>query len=431
MNKKIFLSGLGITFCLGIGRVLGFLRDILIINFFGKTYSADVAVLILTIQDLLLGFFMGSAFSIALMSDFVGRVSNLGSIIYAYHKRLTFILIPIIFLFIFNIHFIIDCLAPGIPLEYKNQLAKYLPISIFSIPFTIYASITSSALNFIGFFVLPSLGNAILNFIVCLFLVMPFIFIGIDAFYSIALGVVFGALIRWIIQLKKIPFKRPTLDHKIIEINFKRFLNLYSGALLSSSSIFIIPIIARIFASEQGMGEIAIFNFVSKLIDFPISFFSGMVTTILIPRLIKIDNNWKVIFYSVLGLFFFFVFVLLGLYFLSDTLVGMLLMFGKVSSENISEIAYQLRNASWVLPGYGVTFFLVAAMATTKYSNFYGILCLTLNVLFYCFGHLYIKKFSDIYVVLNFIYSTLGVIGFILILIQLKFYPSKENSTQC
>lgn len=431
MNKKIFLSGLGITFCLGIGRVLGLFRDILIVNFFGKTYSADVAVLILTIQDLLLGFFMGGAFSIALMPDFVGRGDNLSSIIYAYHKKLTLILVPVIFLFIFNIYFVIDCLAPGIPFEYKNQLAKYLPISIFSIPFTIYASITSAALNFNGFFVLPSMGNIIFNFIVCIFLILPFIFIEINVFYSISLGVVLGAIIRWAVQLKKFSFKRSTLENKNTNINFKQFFKIYVGALLSSSSIFIIPIIARIFASEQGMGQIAIFNFVSKLIDFPISFFSGMVTTILIPKLIKIDNNWRIIYYSVLALFFFFLFVLLGMYSLSNIIVNMLLMFGKLSSENISEISNQLRNAVWILPGYGVTFFLVAALATTKYSNFYGILCISLNILFYFCGHLYIKQLSDIYIVLNCIYLTLGITGFILVMIQLKFYTSKENSTQC
>lgn len=419
------------SFCIGLGRLFGFLRDILLVNFFGKTYAADVAVLILTLQDLLLSFFLGSAFSIALMPAFAEEENNIGAIIYDYHKILTFILIPIVFLLLFNIHFVIDCLAPGIPLEYKNQLAKYLPISIFSIPFTVYASITGTALTFQGFFFLSTVGSAILNFIVCIFLILPFVFIGIDAFYSISIGVVLGAVIRWVVQLKKIPFKRPTIHHKTAVINFKNFLKAYAGALLSSSSIFILPIIARIFASEQGMGKIAIFNFVSKLIDLPISFFSAIVVTIIIPKLIKSVNNWKMIYSSALGLFFFFLFILGAMYFLADSLVNLLLMFGKVSSENIYEISIQLRNASLILPAYGVTFFLVSALSTTKYSNFYGILCLTLNILFYFFGHLCIKEFSDIYVVLNYIYSTLGIIGFILVLIQLKFCTPRKNVIQC
>lgn len=403
------------------------MRDILIVNFFGATYEADMAVLIVTVQDLLLNFFLGSAFSVALMPDFIRKNTGLGNVVYAYHKKFTFSLLVIIILFILNINIVIHYLAPGLPLEYQHQLTSYLSISIFSIPFIVYASITGAALNSIGVFVLPSLGTAIYNFVVCVFLILPFMVIKIDPFYSIAMGVAFGAILRWAIQFKKLPFEQPILRNKTPMLNLKKFFKLYSGALLASSSIFILPIIARIFASEQGMGQLAIFNFVSKLIDFPISFLSGVVTTILIPKLIEPKNNWKMIYYSVLGLFFAFLIILLGTYLLSDIIVGILLMFGKVSSKNMAEISEQLRNASLMLPAYGVTFFLVAALATTKYSKFYGVFCFILNILFYCFGHLYIKKFSDIYTVLIGIYSILAVVGFTLSLIQVKSSTPKEH----
>lgn len=417
--------------CLGIGRALGFLRDTLVMNFFGTTYEADIAVLILTTQDLLLNFFLGSAFSIALMPDFVAKNNNFGRTAYEYHKKLTPFLIAAITLLILNIDFVVHFLAPGMPSEYQQQLARYLPISFLCIPFTVYASITGAALNSFGVFALPSFGGAIFNFTVCSFLIFAFTFANVNPFYSIAVGVVFGSILRWLVQFRSLPLKKPLLPHQKTKINFKGFRQLYLSALLSSSCIFIIPIIARIFASKQGVGQIAIFSFVSKLIDFPISFFSGIVITILIPRLIKTKNNWKTIHYSTSLLLLFFSVVLLLIYFFSDVIVSLLLAFGKVSNENVVEISKQLKNASLMLPSYGVTCFLIAALATTKYAKFYGILCLTLNVIFYFLGPFYIEKISDIYTALICIYSTLGLVGFGLTIFQFKNCPQRKNVIQC
>lgn len=429
--EKILISGVGITLCITLGRLLGFFRDILVVSFFGKTYAADMAVLVLTTQDLLLNFFLGSAFSLALMSSFVGKQHILPCIIKAYQRKFTLILIIVVGLLILNISSVINLLAPGLPLVYQAQLGKYLVISVFSIPFTVYAAITAAALNFKEIFILPSLGTAIFNFIICFFIVVSFAFEALNPFYCISIGVVFASLLRWLIQQKDFSFSGLFSISQMNNLNLKEFSKKYLSTMLATSSVFIIPIIARAFASEQGMGQVAIFNLVSKLIDFPITLFSGTVVTILIPRLVKLNNQWQTIGYSALGLMVFFSFALLGTYLLADHIINVIFIFGKFSDINLIEVSSQLKIASLSFPVYGVTFFLVSALSTTRYAKVYGILCLVLCIFFYVVGRAYISNLYDIYIGLIAIYSILCLVGFIIIALEIRFSVPRKKAIRC
>lgn len=422
--KHIIYNGLFITVCLGLGRVLGFFRDIIIINFFGQTYAADMAVMILTTQDLLLNFFMGSAFSLATMAGFLNHKASLRQIVYQYHKKMAIFLILITLILVLSTKIIISVMSPGLPSIYQSKLSQYLMISMISIPLTVYATIASSALNFSGFFIVSSLGNLAFNFIICCSILACFVFVDIDPFYAIAFGVLIGAFVRWGMQIFYLSSDEHVTNNKV---NMRHFFKKYSTALFSTSIIFIVPIIARAFASEMGMGQISIYNFISKIIDLPVMLISGAVVTILTPLLIEKTDEQSNIKKPSIVLFLIFSLISVVLYFLSDYIVHILLIFGSFTAENKGVIAEQLKMGSTILPAYSVAFFLSTALATTKFSKIYPSLCLLILGTTYFFGQKHITSLSDIYIYMNVVYSFFVLSAGILIFCQKGSLEIKKN----
>jgi putative peptidoglycan lipid II flippase len=429
--RSLFINGLIVTVCLGIGRILGFIRDIAITNFFGQTYQADMAVLILTTQDLLLNFFIGNAFPLALMAVFAKNANALRHCVYDFHKILTPLMIAVIFVVIFNINYVVSWLSPGLPLPFNEQVSKYLLVSMLSIPMTIYAAILSSALNFSNLFSAPALGNAGFNFIICCSLLLCWMFPVLNPFYTISVGVITGAFFRWGYQLIYLPKESADDCKNTLKIDKKGFFFHYLKLLFSTSIIFILPIIARAIASEHGMGQISIFNFISKIIDLPVMLISGAVVTVLMPKLIKPESNTKAIMFSCAFLFFIFSIVAVIVYFTAPYVIQILLSFGKFSSDNLLLIEKQLQMASVMLPAYSVAFFLATAIATTEFSRIYPILCLSSIAILYYFGAHHIQEPIHIYIYLACNYLVFCFLAIALYLKNNIFYLNREEYSKC
>jgi peptidoglycan biosynthesis protein MviN/MurJ (putative lipid II flippase) len=70
LNKDIFLSSFIVTFGLLLGRLFGFLREVLIASKFGISSESDIATILLTIPDFLVGLIAGGALSAVLIPEF-------------------------------------------------------------------------------------------------------------------------------------------------------------------------------------------------------------------------------------------------------------------------------------------------------------------------------------------------------------------------
>ena len=70
MFKALFISGLCVSGGVILGRIAGFVREILLASIFGVSPQADMAVLILTVPDLFSGILIGGAMSAAFVPFF-------------------------------------------------------------------------------------------------------------------------------------------------------------------------------------------------------------------------------------------------------------------------------------------------------------------------------------------------------------------------
>lgn len=420
-----------ITIFLGISRIFGFFRDVGVATLMGPTYAADMAVLILTTQDLLLNFFIGNAFPLALMSTFMGQESSLKQLVYKMHGKVTVGLIIVLCVLCYNMNVLVDWLSPGLPSPYNTEVIDYLMISMMSVPFTIYASIVSSALNFSEKFISPALSNAVFNIIICAALLISSTYVWINPFYALATSVVVGAIVRWAMQLLDLSRLPQMTQKEKIYIDGKKFFAVYGKSLLSTSVIFIVPILARILASGQGEGQISIFNLISKLIDMPIMLISGAVVTVLTPKLLKTDQKEKTILWTSGLLFCVFSLIFCVFYMCSDLIIHTLLYFGKFPKDSLASVVHQFKTATWIFPFYSAAFFMSTAFATTTFSKIYPVLCAISISILYIVGKKYIITPTHIYIYMLANYFVFSVLGVCLVCLRKATYFFREEYSKC
>ena len=94
--SHLITSGIVVGFLIGLGRLTGFTRELLIAGNFGASQESDLIILILTTPDILINFLIGGALGIVLVPDLKSR-NKQESVIY-YQKIM--LIIASIFIFI-------------------------------------------------------------------------------------------------------------------------------------------------------------------------------------------------------------------------------------------------------------------------------------------------------------------------------------------
>ena len=94
--SHLITSGIVVGFLIGLGRLTGFTRELLIAGNFGASQESDLIILILTTPDILINFLIGGALGIVLVPDLKSRTKQ-ESVIY-YQKIM--LIIASIFIFI-------------------------------------------------------------------------------------------------------------------------------------------------------------------------------------------------------------------------------------------------------------------------------------------------------------------------------------------
>lgn len=378
--KQIFWSSLFVSGAMGLGRILGCVREILIAGTYGKTYDADVVVLTLTIPDILLNFLVAGALSITIMPELVkANKRQFITLILKYHLITGIIFCTLAVLLITFSHPFIALMAPGLPPNYEVEASSLLKISVWSIPLIVWSGITSSSLNSKGIFLSPALGTVFFNFIICIGISFVDIQVfGINSYLIIAYSIVLGALFRWLIQLQSLSglTRKEVENVPEIKINYSVLVKRYGHAFFATSSLMVFPILARLFASKGGEGQLANLNYVQKLIDVPLSLVVGSFTLVLLPKIIKSDDRRRVISMGVSFISISCAFISMVMFFLSKEIIVVLFGYGAFTEENVLELAKQLKFAVFMFPFYGTVFFLSNTLAVTSLAHFSSYACL-------------------------------------------------------
>jgi putative peptidoglycan lipid II flippase len=283
MIKKILFSALVLNMGLLLGRMSGFLREAIVAATYGVSIQSDIVVLMLTVPDLLVSILAGGAMGAVLTPEFSSNSKSSNKLLI---QALVFF--GCIFLLVsgglyWYSYALAEFFAPGLSEVQIFEVSIALEWVIWLMPLTVLAGIMTAFLHFKNKFFIASLGTLILNSSIIVGLLL--VFLGYGSLVWVAVFVLIGGLLRLVSQIisAKISLDVPYLFKPLL-VN-KRILWHFVQALGSGGMLMLIPIFARTISSYFGEGSIAIMNYTTKLIDFPLAVAITIFSVVLFPRL--------------------------------------------------------------------------------------------------------------------------------------------------
>lgn len=278
-----------------IGKIAGFVREILTAKYFGASMVTDAYFVGYSIPMLLMIMVMSGGVYSALVPIFTKHLTNkeykivwrLSNVILSYAFIISIIIVVIILIFA---PYLVKFLGYGLGQE-ANELA--VKLSRVMAPMVIFLGITSifiGILHSFQHFIVPSF-NAFISgstIIVCLIFLSKNLGI-----FSVAIGLVVGSGLMFLASLlvlikKKIKYNF-TLNFRYPEV--KEFIHLFIpatfGTILFSSYI----IVTRMMASPLPEGSIASLDFADMLIQIPWSTFGMAISTAIFPFIASYAAN--------------------------------------------------------------------------------------------------------------------------------------------
>ncbi len=404
--KKLFISGLFVSFALFLGRISGFLRELFIASSFGVSKTSDLIIVLLSIPDVLVNLLVGGALGMILVPEQKKYTQELARIFYLQVLYLGIIVFFIVALFLslFSselMHFF----APGLDSNDILSYQRYLKISLVAIPLTVAAGVTTARLNYQEKFFLPALGTLIFNVVL-----IVIIWLAskqseeVSLLYCLSFGIIISAMIRWcglIANDKFLLFDRNLLSHWLITISL---LKKYIYCVLGSGFLFIIPVIVRATSSRQGEGMLSISNYAVKLVDFPLAVCLTVFSIIFLPKLssLHVDKNnekfTKVYWIAIYVVIFLSLLITVAMIVFSYQFTSAVYNWGGVSETDLRQVSNLLSIAIISLVFQGLNSFIISAHAakndtirpliiTTSIVTIFSIICfnthLTIESLLY------------------------------------------------
>jgi peptidoglycan biosynthesis protein MviN/MurJ (putative lipid II flippase) len=237
------------------------------------------------------------------------------------------------------------------------------------VPLTVLAGIATAYLHSKNKFAVASLGTLIINITIIagLFLV----YFGFGSIFWVAMFALLGGALRLLSQLISVGMKwNPVQSFDSILLN-KGILLRYMQAILSGSILLFIPVLARAFASYSGEGGVAIMNYSTRLIEFPLAIAITVFTVTLFPRLSDsfINNKKlynKLVSYGSQATLGISILIMIALILLSSHYVSVVFNYGHMQTEDLLTIQQLISIGLFVLPLQGMSFFLTAVFHSQK-----------------------------------------------------------------
>lgn len=390
--KSVLTTTAFISVALLMGRVSGFLREMLLARLYGTTESADAAVLMLTLPDFMVGLLLVGGFNAALVPALkkttgLDRIALLNRVAVGV-VSLFALLTGLIMLFP---GFIISVFAPSLDLYGLGNFEWAFILSLFALPLTALIGVSTSYLNTVGRFIIPSLSVLVFNGALCIYLfAVPS---GDASLKLFAVAILVATALRLGFQLVSM---RDALAKPVWKLSQKHggLLRKFVIGIFGYSIIIGAPIVFRSLYALNGDGYLAQFNYALKLFELPSALIIAPVVIVLLPKLSGVADNHPESFgehtksgltasVALAG-----VATAVGLVFM-PAIVSIIYQRGAISNRDAAEIAHLARILLLALPFYAVVQITAAALnalgkPTAVMKN--SALALLLAVGFYLIG---------------------------------------------
>lgn len=281
MLREILRATATLTTAILAGRLMGLLREVALAARLATTEGAGVAVVLLTLPDLLTGLLMGAAAGAVLVPEFkrIKASSGFAGIRFFWQATVAAVLVSgtIALVVAMSGTTVARILAPGYDASLNSDLGRLIAIVSLAVPLTAAAAVSNALLQSEGIFAPGALGTFIFNAVIAVAIIAP---TDQDRLGLIAFAIVGGAAVRWAVQVAVLAARVPLLSWAGgMQSRAILLLRSYGQALLAAVSLLLVPPIARAIASVGGPSDVAAFSYAQKLIELPLGTL-GTVTSI-------------------------------------------------------------------------------------------------------------------------------------------------------
>lgn len=347
----------------GTGRILGFIREMIIAANFGTTSENDALIIALTMPDIILGI-ISAALTTILIPVYIEAREKKGraaGIIFISSLLLVVILLTLI-LSVMAYMFaspIINCLAPGFLPETKLLATElfiiFIPVMVITSIITIFSGFLQANLNFF----IPAFISIPLNIFVISFAYFLSGSIGVSV---IAWGYVTGSVFQLaiiFIYANKHGFKISlnfSDSHKYLKSAWTMLVPVLIGSSVAQFNI----IICNYLASGLSAGSIASLYYADKLILFPHSVFIMALAIVAFPSFSKniAVNDKKEFNLAIVKwmniLLMFVIPLTVGFIILRNPIVQIVYQHGRFNYESTMMTATIVQFYALALPAYGL-----------------------------------------------------------------------------
>jgi putative peptidoglycan lipid II flippase len=346
LNLRSLISAGGIVVVgMMAGRALGLLREISIAAYFGINGQSDVAILLLIIPDFITAVFIGSAASAALIPAFALREKPQAIALFWQTMAISvvgFSLLAILCIVLGNWFTIADYII--------------LLLTFFSLPFMGATAVCAAWLQYSERFVVPAFATVIFNVVIlcALWLVTGDLKI-------LAVGIFFASLLRFFVHMRaffcSLPLRegeaglfRCVRNDIAWQINKKLAVTYLQTT--TAGVLGMLPIYAPYLILSATVGGLSLFNYAFKLVLLPTMLLQTIIQTVILPLLVKQHPELRSKTH-ILGLqigLICGVAIALFVTFTAHVIANLCFAYGKISAQNVDEIAGLLRLGIWSTP---------------------------------------------------------------------------------
>ncbi|MFH1563258.1 MAG: murein biosynthesis integral membrane protein MurJ [Nitrospirota bacterium] len=269
------------------GKIVGFIREILVAKYFGASLVTDAYFVAYSIPMLLVNMVIsGGAYS-ATIPTFTKYLTNkdyktlwrLFSIIVSYAFIISTVLVVIM---LFFAPYLVKFMGYGLKEQAFELAVKLTKVMAPMVIFLALMSIFIGVLHAFQHFTVPSLNAFILGTTVIVFIVFSGKNIGI---FSVGIGLVVGSglmcLASLIVLLKKQVKFSFNLNFRYKEVG--EFIHLFIPATVGTAVFGVYTIVSRMMASPLEAGSIAALDFGYMVMQAPLSTFGLAISTAVFP----------------------------------------------------------------------------------------------------------------------------------------------------
>ncbi|MEO0387210.1 MAG: lipid II flippase MurJ, partial [Pseudomonadota bacterium] len=266
-----------------LGRLLGFLREVLLAGRVGVSVEADIAILVMTLPEFVVGVLLAGGFTAALVPALRQQEAPARPALFRLVATLALLIGGLIAAAIA----VAPCalatlLAPGLVPEGAEIWTTAIRLVALSIPLAALAGAVGAWANVQDRFFVVGLGTVLYNVILCaaLLALAP----GASLILALALATVCAGAGRLALLIL---VARPPLLPRLGPVpgGDRRLLGLFAAGVLAVGTAGAAHLIFRSLAAAGGAGELAAFTYALKLFLLPVTIFFGPLATVLLPRM--------------------------------------------------------------------------------------------------------------------------------------------------